>query len=412
MKRDDCFLVFDSHGDIGASPGGPDGLFNCDTRYLSHFELLINGLQPLLLGSNLSDDNCVLSVDLTNPDIYYDKRILLQKNLLHVARTVFVWRSTLFHRFAVRNFSANRVMLLLSITFENDFADVFEVRGTQRARRGAVRSLVEGNGAEFVYLGLDGKRRRTRIVFEPTPTHLSPSLASFQLDLEPHKSVSLFGTISCDLDRPEPPPFLKSLRSAHRELKRMTKVGTEIETSNQVFNEVLRRATADLAILLTHTPQGPYPYAGIPWYSTTFGRDGLITAMQPVADPRGARRAEAARVLSARTTIRNPRRTGKSCKRWRAKWRRCMSPVRLYYGSVDLTSFVIRRAVAQTTGDPTPARPVAGDRLGAGLMTVQATVTRTICEYFATPGLQHGRTLRCRLHADGRLAEGPIAPPE
>ncbi len=50
-------MVFDSHGDIGASSGGPDGLFSCDTRYLSHFELLINGLQPLLLGSNLSDDN-------------------------------------------------------------------------------------------------------------------------------------------------------------------------------------------------------------------------------------------------------------------------------------------------------------------------------------------------------------------
>jgi glycogen debranching enzyme len=108
MKRDDCFLVFDSHGDIGASPGGPDGLFNCDTRYLSHFELLINGLQPLLLGSNLSDDNCVLSVDLTNPDIYYDRRVLLQKNLLHVARTVFVWQ--LFHRFAVRNFSDSVVL--------------------------------------------------------------------------------------------------------------------------------------------------------------------------------------------------------------------------------------------------------------------------------------------------------------
>jgi hypothetical protein len=84
MKRDDCFLVFDSHGDIGASPGGPDGRFNCDTRYLSHFEWLINGLQPLLPGSNLSDDNCVLSVDLTNPDIHYDKHILLQKNLRSV----------------------------------------------------------------------------------------------------------------------------------------------------------------------------------------------------------------------------------------------------------------------------------------------------------------------------------------
>jgi hypothetical protein len=140
MKRDDCFLVFDSHGDIGASPGGPDGLFNCDTRYLSHFELLINGLQPLLLGSNLSDDNCVLSVDLTNPDIYYDTRILLQKNLLHVARTVFVWRSTLFHRFAVRNdgrmpVSTKYAWSILCWAFSGPF----EVRGS-RTQGAAVTS--------------------------------------------------------------------------------------------------------------------------------------------------------------------------------------------------------------------------------------------------------------------------------
>src|ERR1700675_2264904 len=47
MKQDDCFLVFDSHGDIGASPGGPDGLFYCDTRYLSHFELLSTSISKI-----------------------------------------------------------------------------------------------------------------------------------------------------------------------------------------------------------------------------------------------------------------------------------------------------------------------------------------------------------------------------
>ena len=104
-----------------------------------------------------------------------------------------------------------------------------------------MRSHIEGNRADFNYLGLDGKMRQTRVLFEPTPTHLSPSLASFQLDLEPHESVSLFCTISCDRDQPPPPPFLKSLRSAHRELKRIIRVGTEIETSNRLFNEVLRR---------------------------------------------------------------------------------------------------------------------------------------------------------------------------
>src|SRR5919204_6215357 len=90
LKHDDTFVVLDSHGDIGASAGGPDGLFHSDTRYLSHLELLINGLQPLLLGSNLSNDNCVLTVDLTNPDMFEEDRIILRKSLLHVSRTIFV----------------------------------------------------------------------------------------------------------------------------------------------------------------------------------------------------------------------------------------------------------------------------------------------------------------------------------
>jgi glycogen debranching enzyme len=424
MKRDDCFLVFDSHGDIGASPGGPDGLFNGDTRYLSHFELLINGLQPLLLGSNLSDDNCVLSVDLTNPDIYYDKRIILQKNLLHVARTVFVWRSTLFHRFVVRNFSADRVRLLLSITFDSDFADVFEVRGAQRARRGAVHSLVEGNGADFIYLGLDGKTRRTRIMFEPTPTHLSPSLASFQLDLEPHRSVSLFGTISCDSDRPEPPPpFLKSLRSAHRELKQMIRVGTEIDTSNQVFNEVLRRATADLAILLTHTPQGTYPYAGIPWYSTTFGRDGLITAMQCLwLDPRMAL-AVLKRLAAYQAADYDPEsdaEPGKILHEMRAGEMAALHevPFGLYYGSVDSTPLFVILAgrYAQTTGDLDTLRGLwpAIDRALAWIDGPGDRDHDGFVEYFkATPrGLSNQGwkdSYDAVFHADGRLAEGPIA---
>ena len=70
LKHDDTFIVLDSHGDIGASAGGPDGLFNADTRYLARLELVLDEVQPLLLGSNLRDDNSALTVDLTNPDIY------------------------------------------------------------------------------------------------------------------------------------------------------------------------------------------------------------------------------------------------------------------------------------------------------------------------------------------------------
>ena len=87
LKHDDTFIVLDSHGDIGASAGGPDGLFNADTRYLARLELVLDDVQPLLLGSNLRDDNSALTVDLTNPDIYRNGRIVLQKDMLHIVRT-------------------------------------------------------------------------------------------------------------------------------------------------------------------------------------------------------------------------------------------------------------------------------------------------------------------------------------
>src|ERR1700729_3906764 len=92
LKHDDTFIVLDSHGDIGASAGGPDGLFNADPRYLARLELVLDDVQPLLLGSNLRDDNSALTIDLTNPDVYRNGRLMLPKDILHIVRTVFLWR--------------------------------------------------------------------------------------------------------------------------------------------------------------------------------------------------------------------------------------------------------------------------------------------------------------------------------
>src|SRR6266508_4842895 len=103
LKHDDTFVVLDSHGDVGASAGGPDGLFNADTRYLARLELLLDELQPLLLGSNMRDDNSALTVDLTNSDIYRDGRIVLQKDMLHIVRTLFLWRGTAYQRIGLQN---------------------------------------------------------------------------------------------------------------------------------------------------------------------------------------------------------------------------------------------------------------------------------------------------------------------
>src|SRR4030088_3389537 len=162
LKHDDTFIVLDSHGDIGASAGGPDGLFSADTRYLARLELVLNGLQPLLLGSNLRDDNSALTVDLTNPDVYHNGRIVLQKDVLHIVRTIFLWRGTAYQRIGLQNHGEQSASFDLTLLFDNDFADLFEVRGEKRPRRGIGSSrLVGRSDVVFEYSGLDGKSRAT-----------------------------------------------------------------------------------------------------------------------------------------------------------------------------------------------------------------------------------------------------------
>ena len=73
---------------------------------------------------------------MTNADIYFENQLLLPKDTLHIVRTVFLWEGTAYRRIALRNHGENAVDINLSLTFGNDFADLFEVRGMRRPRRG------------------------------------------------------------------------------------------------------------------------------------------------------------------------------------------------------------------------------------------------------------------------------------
>src|SRR6266508_1632885 len=344
LKCGDTFIVVDSHGDIGASPGGTDGLFHCDTRFLSHLELFLNGRQPLLLGSNVRDDNTQLTVDLTNPDVYFDQRRVLPKDTVHVVRTIFLWRDTAYQRFAVRNYGDRAVDLRLIILFDSDFADLFEVRGLHRTKHGLVGSTFEGGTAVLTYNGLDGKQRQTSLNFDPQPTELTATSATYVIHLAPKAVRSVFLAVGCGSPTPPTPvPFMRGLRAAHRELRRSSQNASTIVSSNDIFNEIVCRSMADLYMLMTDTPEGRYPYAGIPWYSTTFGRDGLITALQMLwLDPRvaqGVLRRLAA--FQAKTyDDASDAQPGKILHEMREGEMAALGevPFGLYYGSVDASS--------------------------------------------------------------------------
>ena len=153
----------------------------------------------------------------------------------------------------------------------------------RRERRGSATTEIIAPGQVLLnYLGLDEVLRCTALAFEPPPRQLSTGMASYQLALAPGAFETIDIAVECREGEhaPVPPPFRRSMRAALQARKTASRGQSAITTSNAIFNEMLCRCTSDLAMLITQTEHGPYPYAGIPWYSTTFGRDGIITAIQ------------------------------------------------------------------------------------------------------------------------------------
>jgi glycogen debranching enzyme len=425
LKHDDTFVVLDSHGDIGASAGGPDGLFNADTRYLAHLEMKLDDVQPLLLGSNLRDDNSALTVDLTNSDVYRNSRLVLRKDTLHIVRWIFLWRGIAYQRISLQNHGEETARFDLTILFDNDFADLFEVRGEKRPRRGIGGSKVSGpSDVVLEYRGLDAQVRFTALHFEPRPTRLAVNAATWQLDLAPKQNVSLSVAIACN--RPIPAksvPFYRGLLAHRREMRRQTAGAATVETSNNIFNEVLTQAMADLNMLMTDTPQGRYPYAGIPWYSTTFGRDGLITALQMLwIDPRIAA-GVLRRLAYFQATVTDPladAEPGKILHEMRGGEMAALRevPFAQYYGSVDSTPLFVLLAglYVERTGDEAlltqlwPAIEAALNWIdGPGDPDDDGFVEYRRASELGLANQGWKDSFDAIFHADGRLAEGHIA---
>src|SRR4029077_8345318 len=199
LKHGDTFAVLSQFGDMVGDSGCPDGLYHQDTRFLSQLELRLDGDRPLLLSSNQADDNSLLPVDLANADTVGLDGSPLQRELIYVNRRQFVWRSAYYELLLIRNFDLRRHVVTLAMRFASDFADVFEVRGEKRARRGtASAELASPDTVELHYRGLDGVERVTELAFAPVPARLENNSANFVLDLKPGKWCRLALRIRCD----------------------------------------------------------------------------------------------------------------------------------------------------------------------------------------------------------------------
>ncbi len=282
LKQGDTFAIFNRHGDFQPLGSGEQGLYHRDTRFLAKLELRINDRQPLLLNSTVKEDNSLLQVDLTTPDIYRDGHLVIPRGTLHLSRTQILWEGVLYDQLVLVNYGPYAIKAALELQLDADFADIFEVRGAHRGRRGHhFPPEVQREMMCFSYRGLDEILRCTRISFSPPPDLINDKRVRFILALPPRAKSTLEIRVGCEVGG-EAMAMLSYREAVARHAKDMAgrSHAPMLFTMNEQFNEWINRSAADLHMLATHTEHGLYPYAGVPWFSAPFGRDGIITALE------------------------------------------------------------------------------------------------------------------------------------
>jgi glycogen debranching enzyme len=426
LKHDDAFLLMDRYGDMQHAGLGEQGLYFEGTRFLSHWLLGLGRERPLLLDSSIGPNNGALTVQMTNPDMRIGGEVAIRRGTLQLQRTTLLWRATAYQRVTIVNYGLAPIRFTLIVQFGADFADIFEVRGVQRRRHGRrLRPIVERDRVVLGYEGLDGVARRSAIRCEPAPQALTRGAARFELALQPKAGTAVTFSVACETStRPRSTAPLEAIQAEAAQTRAQAAAeAVRVHTSHEQLNEARLQARADLDMMRTRTPWGDYPYAGVPWFSTPFGRDGLLTALEMLWLDPGIARGVLGFLAAHQATETIPDRDaepGKILHELRHGELAAIGeiPFGRYYGSADATPLFVMLAGAyyERTGDeaflrtlwPHLQRALAwidgpGDADQDGFVEYQRK---------SPHGLLHQGWKDSHdavFHADGELAEPPIA---
>jgi glycogen debranching enzyme len=284
LNHFDTFGIFDRWGDVKQIGEEVQGIYHGGMRFISNLNLRIDGRRPLLLSSSVKDENEILSVDLTNPQLYCNDTTI-PKGTLHLGRSKFIRNGACYEQIKISNYGSEQCNFEISLEFDADFKDIFEVRGIKREHRGEIteiRHLPEGK-VRICYDGLDKVRRITEVHFSEKPDKWQGhDCAIFNIELASQGEFLIEYVIHflSGEEEKEMLSFSEAKKRLERELKESVNIFAKIKTSNQQFNQWITQSQNDLLSLLANTEYSKYPYAGVPWYNTAFGRDGIITALE------------------------------------------------------------------------------------------------------------------------------------
>lgn len=427
LKDGETFAVFDRYGDVYRVLPSPQGLYHEGTRFLSGFELSLGTQRLMMLSASAKEDNALFTVDLTNSDMMLEGQRHVPRGTLHLSRMRFLWQGTWHERIRVHNYGTTRLPLSITIGLDADFADLFEARGRTRPRRGVrLKTIRSKSGLVFGYKGLDETIRRTHVRCSPVPKQVMADGFRIESRIPSNAHRTWEITISCETEQRRRRAALTYDRAQHESelaLQKARASDAHVYTSNEQFNHWLNRSLADLHMLISDTPHGLYPYAGVPWFSVPFGRDGIITALQMLWMNPGVAHGVLGYLAATQATDVRPEQDaeiGKILHETRQGEMAALGeiPFGRYYGSVDATPLfiVLAGAYYQRSGDrkflatlwPHIQRALewidqSGDPTGTGF----TTYARQSAKGLVHQGWKDSHN--SIFHADGKAVEGPVA---
>jgi glycogen debranching enzyme len=279
LNHSNTFGVFSTLGDIGTRQNESlQGIYHKGTRFINKLRLRLNGEVPVLLGSTIKEQNEMLAVDLTNPRMTDCAGNSIPQGKIHLLRGKFIRDGGCYEDIALVNYHGDPVALELTLQLDSDFKDIFELRGATRARRGTIAC----DGTQLTYTGLDHIKRWLEVESCPRNESTDSRCITCTIALEPNELFNMQYALKFHIENEiSPNSFAAAKLQLLDDLTYHTQIMAGARTSNEQFTHWLNRSRTDLISLLAKTDAGlRYPYAGVPWFNTAFGRDGILTALQ------------------------------------------------------------------------------------------------------------------------------------
>jgi glycogen debranching enzyme len=298
IKHNHLYLVDDFQGNIPYQNTAGLGLYHLDTRFLSAFDIKLQGTDPIPLLSS-TEMGYLSTIVFTNGPINTTtedgKPYIVPAESLQLKRESVLYGSQ-FERYWMISYNPVPIQIELSLCFDADFQDMFEIRGmvpvVEAPRRPPILDT-SGQNPVLIFSHADrsGRFLQTGIRFVDVQPELSIEheipMVTFKTILKPREPFNLnyqiqtlindkmmnAGIIEAAVNTMD-----EALSQLNFRARRMHHDTATFISDNADFNEMMSRNEKDMRMLMTHIDEGSYVAAGIPWYVALFGRDSLITS--------------------------------------------------------------------------------------------------------------------------------------